>query len=157
MNSAREANPGWFEGQTHVFPLRVYFEDTDFSGVVYHASYLRFMERGRSECLRLLGLRHQGLLKADEPLVWVVRRIAVEYLRPARAEDDLCVRTRFIAIEGARLRLEQVILRQTPSAIDLTPQVLTEGKVEVCVVTLDGKPRRVPPNMREKLNSFLLS
>ncbi len=157
MNSASEANPGWFEGQTHVFPLRVYYEDTDFSGVVYHASYLRFMERGRSEFLRLIGLRHRGLLKAEEPLVWVVRRLTVEYFKPARAEDGLWVRTRFLAVEGARLHLEQVILRQPASTDDAATQVLTKAEVEVCVVTLDGKPRRVPPNMREKLNSFLVS
>lgn len=147
MNNSREPNPGWFEERTHVFPLRVYYEDTDFSGVVYHASYLRFMERGRSEFLRLIGVRHRGLLTAAEPLVWVVRRMEIEFRKPARAEDALLVRTRFTSMEGARLHLKQSVLRDT--------EILIEAAVEVCVVTLDGKPRRVPPEMRNKLDEFL--
>ena len=74
-----EAGGGQIEGKTHVFPLRVYYEDTDFSGFVYHASYLRFMERGRSEFLRVCGIGHQELLQFAEPLFWTVRSIAIKY------------------------------------------------------------------------------
>ena len=142
-----EPPAGEFDGKTFVFPVRVYYEDTDFSGVVYHASYLRFMERGRSEFLRAIGLPHQELLKAAEPLVWVVRSITIRYRRPARAEDGLEVRTDFVALDGLRFRLSQRIRRGD--------EVLTEADVEVCLVTLEGRPRRPPDDVAAKMSTFL--
>ena len=100
MQRPCEPSGGWIEGRTHVFPVRVYYEDTDFSGVVYHANYLRFMERGRSEFLRLVGAGHQGMLANAEPLVWAVRRMKIEFLRPARMEEALTVRTERPGIGG---------------------------------------------------------
>jgi acyl-CoA thioester hydrolase len=145
--TAAEPGAGWLEGKTHVFPVRVYYEDTDFSGVVYHANYLRFMERGRSEFLRLIGAGHQGMLAVAEPLVWAVRRMRVDFVRPARVEDALTVRTRVIALAGARLRLDQAVMRGE--------ETLIEAEVEVCTITLDGRPRRVPDSTRPKLEIFL--
>ena len=145
--TAVEPSAGWLEGKTHVFPVRVYYEDTDFSGVVYHASYLRFMERGRSEFLRLIDAGHQTMLSASEPLVWAVRRMSVEYLRPARVEETLTVRTRVVELAGARMRLEQAILRG--------PDTLIKAEIVVCIITLDGRPRRVPDSTRQKLDFFL--
>ena len=141
-----EPTGGWFDGHTHVLPLRVYYEDTDFSGVVYHASYLRFMERARSEFLRLSGLRHQGMLKAEEPLVWVVRRMSLDYRKPARVDDALLVRTQVREITGARLKLGQVVAR--------ADEALVSADVEVCVITLEGTLRRIPDAIREKLQSL---
>jgi acyl-CoA thioester hydrolase len=114
--------------------------------VVYHASYLRFMERGRSEFLRVSGLRHQGMLTAREPLVWVVRRLTIEYVRPARVDDALRVRTRVEGVTGARLKLAQSVLREA--------EELVAAVVEVCVVTLDGRLRRVPDDIRKKLEAL---
>ena len=146
-DSQREPVAGWFEGKTHVFPIRVYYEDTDFSGLVYHANYLRFMERGRSEFLRLSGAGHKGMLEGTEPLVWAVRRMDIQYLRPARMEDALTVRTGVRELAGARMRLDQAVLRgDTP---------LVTAKVEVCIITLDGRPRRVPDSTRQKLEIYL--
>ena len=142
----REPNPGWFETLTYVFPVRVYYEDTDFSGVVYHASYLRFMERGRSEFLQALDAGHGGMFAADAPLVWAVRRMSIEFLRPARIEDALEVRTAVLEVAGARMRLEQRIFR--------SGEELVNAVVEVCVITLDGRPRRVPDAVRQKLKTF---
>jgi len=142
-----EPGAGWLEGKTHVFPVRVYYEDTDFSGVVYHANYLRFMERGRSEFLRLVGAGHQSLLTATDPLVWAVRRMSVDFIRPARVEEALTVRTRVIEVAGARMRLEQAVLRGADTLI--------KAQVEVCTITLDGRPRRVPDSTRQKLEFFL--
>jgi len=144
-----EPSGGWFEGKTHVFPVRVYYEDTDFSGVVYHANYLKFMERGRSEFLRLAGAGHQGMLTAAEPLVWAVRRMTIDFVRPARMEEALTVRTGVLELAGARLRLAQAVLRGT------TP--LVKAEVEVCIITIGGKPRRVPDSTRKKLEFFLES
>ena len=145
--SAREPALGCFDGRAFVFPLRVYYEDTDFSGVVYHASYLRFMERGRSEFLRAAGAPHQAMLAAVPPLFWAVRRMEIDFAKPARVEDALTVRTQALELAGARLRLDQVILRATES--------LVRANVEVCVITFDGRPRRVPEAIRDKLQGFV--
>jgi acyl-CoA thioester hydrolase len=147
MGDAQEPSGGWLEGRSHVFPIRVYYEDTDFSGVVYHANYLRFMERGRSEFLRLVGAGHQGMLTNTEPLVWAVRRMNVDFLKPARMEDALTVRTEVLELAGARMRLSQAVLRGQVT--------LVKGEIEVCVITLDGRPRRVPDSTRKKLEFFL--
>ena len=106
MTKTEAAASGWFDGRTHVLPIRVYYEDTDFSGVVYHAKYLHFMERGRSEFLRAAGVRHQGMLKTEEPLVWVVRHMTIDYLKPARVDDELTVRSSPHELTGARMRVE---------------------------------------------------
>jgi len=138
---------GWFEEKTFVFPICVYYEDTDLSGVVYHATYLRFMERGRSEFLRSAGLRHQGMLEADEPLVWAVRRVSIDYLKPARVDEALEVHTKVRNLSGARMWLDQEIRRGD--------DILTGADVEACVITLRGNPRRIPRNVAEKLAEFM--
>jgi acyl-CoA thioester hydrolase len=143
----QEPTGGWFEGRTHVFPVRVYYEDTDFSGLVYHANYLRFMERGRSEFLRISGAGHLRLLAASDPLVWAVRRMTIEFVRPAHMEEALNVRTNVVELAGARMRLDQRVVRDG--------DVLVKAVVEVCVITLDGRPRRVPDSTRKKLEFFL--
>ena len=140
---------GRFDGKTFVFPVRVFYEDTDFSGVVYHASYLRFMERGRSEFLRVAGIGHSGLYAAKEPLVWAVRRMTIDFLRPARVEEALAVHTIVRDVAGARMHLEQGVARDG--------EKLVNALVEVCVITLDGKPRRVPDAIRGILESYLQS
>jgi len=145
-NQAQEPTGGWFEGKTHVFPIRVYYEDTDLSGFVYHASYLRFMERGRSEFLRIAGAGHAGMMEAPEPLVWVVRRMDIGFLRPAKIEQALTVRTSVLELGGARMRLNQAVIRG--------PEPLVKAEVEVCIVTLDGRPRRMPDSTRKKLEFF---
>jgi acyl-CoA thioester hydrolase len=144
---AREPASGWFDATSFVFPLRVYYEDTDFSGVVYHASYLRFMERGRSEFLRAAGVGHSGLYAAREPRVWAVRRMSIDFLRPARVEEALEIRTSILALAGARMHLEQGVSRNG--------EELVNALVEVCVITLDGRPRRVPDAVRKILETFL--
>ena len=144
---AQEPTGGWFEGRTHVFPVRVYYEDTDFSGFVYHANHLRFMERGRSEFLRMSGAGHQGLFAATEPLVWAVRRMNVDFVRPARMEEALTIRTSVLELAGARMRLDQRVARGG--------EILVKAALEVCVITLDGRPRRVPDPTRKKLEFFL--
>lgn len=138
---------GWFEGKTFVFPIRVYYEDTDLSGVVYHATYLRFMERGRSEFLRAGGMRHQGLLDAEEPLVWAIRRVAIDYEKPARVDEALEVRTEVKNLSRARMWLDQTICRGG--------DLLTRAEVEACVITLTGKPRRIPSHLAEKLRRLM--
>ncbi len=116
--------------------VRVYYEDTDFSGVVYHARYLHFFERGRTEALRTLGVSHAELLSRDEPLAFAVRKMTTEWISPARIDDLLDVTTRFREIRGARMMIDQEIRRgETPIA---------RAAVEAACMNLAGKPRRLP-------------
>jgi acyl-CoA thioester hydrolase len=144
---ARLPTRGWFEGKAFVFPLSVYYEDTDLSGVVYHATYLRFMERGRSEFLRASGLRHQGMLDAEEPLVWTVRKVSIDYRNPARVDEALEVHTIVRGLSGARMQLQQTIRRGD--------DILTEAEVEVCVINLSGQSRRIPKLVAAKLTTIM--
>jgi len=137
---------GAFHGKTHVLPLRVYYEDTDLSGVVYHANYLRFMERGRTEFFRCAGI-WLAKLHEPEPLAWTLRRAELEYHRPARLDDPIEVHTAFGGGSGARMIAQQKVVSGTT--------VLVEGRVEACIITLSGKPRRIPAEVREKLLPFL--
>lgn len=127
----------------HVLPVRVYFEDTDFSGLVYHASYLRWCERGRSDFLRLLGNDHQALIAGAvgrEPAAFVVRRMTLEYLKPARIDEILEVNTRVRDVGAASLTLSQTITR------DGIP--LFEAEVLVVLVSVSGKPLRISQAIR---------
>jgi acyl-CoA thioester hydrolase len=132
---------GRMEGDRHILPVRVYFEDTDFTGVVYHGSYVRWCERGRSDRLRLLGLTHQELQAREggEPLVFVVHRIEMTFKKPAQIDDVLEVITELDEWGGARLTLAQRIERDGV--------VLMQAKVEVVLITKDGRPHRLPPEL----------
>jgi acyl-CoA thioester hydrolase len=131
------------DGRRHILPVRVYFEDTDFSGVVYHANYLKWCERGRSDFLRLLGNDHQALLGgADgrEPAAFVVRRMTLEFLRPARIDDVLVVETSVGEIGAAALTLNQAVRNEG--------RVIFEAKVQVVLVSVSGKPQRLSRTLR---------
>jgi acyl-CoA thioester hydrolase len=130
-------------GRRHILPVRVYFEDTDFSGLVYHASYLRWCERGRSDFLRLLGNDHRALITGvggREPAAFVVRRMRLEFLKPARIDEILEVWTRAREVGAASLTLDQIITR------DGIP--LFEAEVMVVLVGVSGKPLRISHAIR---------
>lgn len=137
---------GTFDGRTHILPISVYYEDTDLSGVVYHANYLRYMERGRTEFFRLAGISRAGL-DEEEPTAWTVRRIAVEYFRPARLDDQIAVHSVLTEVSGARLKVLQ--------RIQQGETLLVEGRIEACIITLTGKPRRLPKKVFETLAPFV--
>jgi acyl-CoA thioester hydrolase len=137
---------GHFDGKVHVLPLRVYYEDTDLSGVVYHANYLRFMERGRTEFFRCAGV-WLARLEGEEPVAWTLRRAELEYHRPARIDDPIEVHTIFAGSSGARMTADQKIMSNGA--------LLVRGRVEACIITLSGKPRRIPREVHEKLLPFL--
>ena len=132
---------GRLAGDAHHLGLRVYYEDTDFSGVVYHASYLRFMERGRTDLLRLRGVGHAEL--AEDGLAFVVRRMTLDFARPARIDDALVVETCVSGIRGASLTLDQTVRRA-----DLA---LVTADVTVALVDREGRPRRWPSAIRARL------
>jgi acyl-CoA thioester hydrolase len=135
---------GRLHGATHVLPVRVYYEDTDFSGVVYHASYLRFLERGRTELLRATGV-DQSMLHADgSGLIFAVRKMTIEYLRPARMDDVLAIETRTTEIRGASLFVAQHIRRGE--------DVIVTADVQVAALA-GGRPVRIPEALRAILSS----
>ncbi|MEN5082751.1 tol-pal system-associated acyl-CoA thioesterase [Bosea sp. TWI1241] len=127
---------------THRISVRVYYEDTDFSGVVYHASYLRFMERGRTELIRALGIAQRELFDGADALGFAVRRMAIDYLRPAVMDDLLTIETTATLARGATMELAQRVLRGE--------EVLVTAAVTVACVG-GGRPRRIPDGLRQRL------
>jgi len=140
---------GSFDGKTHVLPISVYYEDTDLSGVVYHANYLRYMERGRTEFFRLAGISKMAGLEDEEPTAWAIRSAQLQYHRPARLDDVIHVRSSLIGLSGARLKAVQRVMGGET--------LLVEGRIEACITTLTGKPRRLPKNVLQTLAPFIVA
>jgi acyl-CoA thioester hydrolase len=126
---------------THHFPVRVYYEDTDFSGHVYHANYLKYCERARSGYLRDVGV-DQNAMFADGT-AFVVRKMDCEFLRPAKFDDELQVETRLVEMGGARFELAQVVRRRD--------ELVFSAKVTVAMIGKDGRPQRVPNSLKSLL------
>lgn len=126
----------------HSFTCRVYYEDTDLAGIVYYANYLRFIERARTEWVRALGV-DQGQLKAEQGIVFAVRRVEADYLRPARFDDELTVTTHLVQATGARIVLDQEITRGG--------EKLFVAQVVLVCLTDAGTPARIPAEVRLKL------
>lgn len=131
----------------HRLNQRVYYEDTDFSGLVYHARYLHFLERGRTDYLRCLGVEQSALLGIDEEgLVFVVHKMEIDFKSPARMDDILEIVTRTTRAGGAKMVLEQEILRDGTQLI--------AARVVIAVVNRSGRPRRLPEGLAQQfLNS----
>lgn len=128
---------------THRFQLRVYYEDTDLAGIVYYANYLRFIERGRSEWVRACGL-DQGRLRAETGLVFVVRRVEADFLRPAVLDDSLIVETTLVDLGGARIVLDQAVVRGQ--------ERLFGARVVLVCVGADLRAARLPQDIRAALS-----
>jgi acyl-CoA thioester hydrolase len=134
----------------HIMLVRVYYEDTDFSGIVYHANYLRFMERGRTNYLRLLGADQHALFAealAEAPgFAFVVRAMQIDYLKPARMDDILEIVTSPLEVKGASITLAQQVRRDQ--------DVLVEAQVRVAFVS-DGRARPIPKALRIAMSADL--
>lgn len=136
-------------GHRHVLPVRVYFEDTDAGGIVYHAAYIRFAERGRTDFLRLLGTDARRMIDGSdncEPAAFVVRRMAIEFYRPGRMDDLLTVETRVKDMGGASVTLLQTILAGE--------RRLFEAEVTVVLVSMSGKPLRLSERVRGAFETY---
>jgi len=131
---------GRFDGVEHRFPVRVYFEDTDLSGVVYHANYLRYMERARSDMLRLAGIDQRAVQEAGEG-AYAVTDLAIRYRRPARLDDALVVVTRLKKVRAASVDIHQRVM--------LGAEILSEAEVTAALVGVSGKPKRQPKHWLE--------
>lgn len=148
MSKFPEPEMGYFEGRAHYYPVRVFYEDTDFSGVVYYANYLRFLERARSSYFRLAGIGHAELLERDPPLAFVIRKINLDYKISARIDDALTVMTTYDIFKGARLYVSQKVFRGD--------DLLLTADSEAACIDLTGRPRRAPKDVMEKLRPKLL-
>jgi acyl-CoA thioester hydrolase len=139
------ANETGILGRAHAFPIRVYYPDTDAGGVVYHATYLHFADRARSEFLRAVGWPVARLV-AETGLSWVVRRAALDLMRPARLDDALTVVTEIVSLHGASLDVRQTILRggEELARLDLL----------LALVTASGRPKRMPSALARDLLPF---
>lgn len=126
---------GRFIAAVHHFPVRVYFEDTDLSGLVYHANYLRYMERARSDMLRVAGIDQRRGVEEREG-VYAVTDLQIGYRRPARLDDDLMVASRVTKVGAASCAIHQAVMRGE--------ELLTDGAVSVAFLTPQGRPRRQP-------------
>ena len=128
---------------SHSLPVRVYYEDTDLAGIVYYANYLKFIERGRSEWIASLGI-DQMELRGRLGVVFAVRRVEADYLRPARFGEDLVVETRLSAIGGARIVLDQAVLRGG--------ERIFQAEVTLVCLSDDGHAQRLPAEVRSRLS-----
>ena len=150
MNQLSDSHPaepsdaaGFAADGAHLWRVRVYYEDTDFSGVVYHARYLHFFERGRTEFLRAAGINHIDLFARPDPAVFALRRFAIDYERPARIDDALTVRTWFLPAGAVRLPAVQELWRGD--------ERLASADCEAVCLTPAGRPRRLPADVYELL------
>jgi len=139
---------GRFEGREHLLPVRIYYEDTDFTGLVYHANYLRYFERGRSDFMRLTGIGHSILFARADPCAFVVTRITVDFRKAARIDDALLVHTTWDTIRGPRMWINQTITRGE--------EVIATAEVEAACIRPDGRARRPPSDLLQSLNPLLL-
>ncbi|MCR9109377.1 tol-pal system-associated acyl-CoA thioesterase [Marivita sp. XM-24bin2] len=127
----------------HELPVRVYYEDTDMGGIVYYANYLRYIERARSDWVRSLGV-DQNLMREDDGVVFVVRRVEADYLKPAKFDDELLVRTVVKAVTGVRLIMSQEVVRGD--------DLLFQAEVTVVCIGEGGAPARLPANIRRRIH-----
>lgn len=146
MDALDMPTAGRFVGRVHRYPLRVYFEDTDFSGVVYHANYLRYMERARSDMLRVAGIDQRDAF-ASGAGVYAVADLAIQYRRPARFDDALLVQSTVEALRAAACIIDQRILRGD--------DLIAEARVTAAFITPEGRPRRQPANWVEAFTRLL--
>ena len=138
---------GTFEGRTHFYPVHIFYEDTDFSGVVYHANYLRFLERARSSFLNLLGITHANLWD-EHQLAFTIQKISIEYKSPAKVDDHLVIHTTYDHLKGARLLISQSCYREKT--------LIVKADIEAACITASGKPVRSPEFLKTQLRPYLL-
>lgn len=136
---------GRLDESGHVLPVRVYYEDTDFTGIVYHGAYVRFFERARSDFLRKIGIHHSKLADGYDgtSLAFAVRSMTLDFQKPAKIDDVLEVRTSLAEFKGARIKLDQLIYKNDV--------LLVSAAVTVAVISSEGKPTRLPPPLADKL------
>ena len=143
----QEPTAGYFEDGEHRLPVRVYYEDTDFTGIVYHASYVRYFERGRSDCLRLAGVGHAELAAGARPTAFALLRLEIDFLRAARIDEALVVRTRYLRVRGPRMFVAQSIWRGA--------EPIARADVIVASIGMDGRAARPSKSLLDAVAPLL--
>jgi len=138
---------GWMSGHVHIYPVRVYYEDTDVGGVVYHANYLKFAERARTEMLRLMGFPHSALMK-HEGRAFAVRHCEADFIKPALFDDSLEIHTSNTDLEAASFWIDQRVKREGHDLAVL--------RVRLACIAQNGKPVRLPAQLRSALSALKL-
>lgn len=139
---------GFLDGREHVLPVRIYYDDTDFTGAVYHGRYVGLFDQGRTECLRAVGIGHAQLLDQAEPRAFTVVRLAMDFRRPARIDDVLQVRTGYDRTRGPVLFVSQRIMRGD--------ELIAEAQVEIACIDLSGRPRKPSKALLDAVGPLLL-
>ena len=140
-----EPPTGVLQDSVHILPVRVYYEDTDAGGIVYHANYLRFAERARAELLRMFSADNRALLGSHD-LAFVARHCALDYIAPARLDDALEIHTRILDVRGASLRVAQTVRRGGEDLVRI--------EIRLACIGTDGRPGRLPRSVRDALSRF---
>jgi len=138
---------GIIKQKTHFFQIRVFYEDTDFTGIVYHANYLKFAERGRTNFLRLLGISHSELISSNEPKHFVVYKMNSKFLGTSTIDDILEVKSIFIGIIGVRLKIDQDIYKGEKKVFSTN--------IEFALLDKNAKPMKFPDDMKLKIKKYL--
>lgn len=146
MVSQLKPPSGQIEGSCHFYPVRVFFEDTDLSGIAYHANYLKWCERARSDLLRVLGIDQRAAFEAGEG-VYAVSEAQIKWRRPARLDEELVVQTRALELRAASARMEQRVMRGE--------ELLAQVDIVAAFVTPQGRPRRQPDEWRRAFEEFV--
>lgn len=159
MPDAAMPPAGWWEGRSHAYPVRVYYEDTDAGGIVYHANYLRFCERARNEMLRLAGFPHAAMV-AETGQALTVRRCDIDFRQPARLDDALAVVTRIVDIGAATVDIEQDVwqsagLARSGDDSPTGPLPLVRVRLRLACINAQGRPVRLPSALRSALVNIL--
>lgn len=141
---------GVLDGARHLYAVRVYYEDTDLSGITYHANYLRWFERARSDLLRLLGIDQRAAIEAGEG-AWAVAEVNLRYLKPARLDDDVVITTTCTELGAASCRMHQIAKRLGAGG----EEPLCEARLRVGFISLDGRPRRQPAAWQAAFRQFM--
>lgn len=147
MTAVLSPSEGELRGRLHVLPVRVYYEDTDAAGVVYHSNYLRYCERGRTEMLRTIGIE-LGRVQAEDNLVFVVHKGEIAWRRPARLDDALTVETALTGMGRATVSLRQIIRRGREDIVHFTVDV-------ACMDIASSRATPVPAHLRSKFEAFV--
>ena len=158
LDSPQGPPVGWMEAGAHVWPTRVYYEDTDAGGIVYHANYLRFCERARNEMLRLSGYPHAAMVE-QTGVALAVRRCEIDFRAPARLDDPLAVVTRIVDIGAATLDAEQIVCRMAGTGKNGEPDtatVLVRVTLRLAAINQNGRPVRLPAPLRQVLERLQL-
>lgn len=152
----KTSDSGWMAGVRHMYPVRVYYEDTDAAGIVYYANYLRFAERARTEMMRCLGTEHRSLMQRDG-VAFAVRSADTEYFLPARLDDPLLVETRVDAVGGASMRLTQTVLHHGDTAAGTAEEgrALVRMRVRLACIDASLNPARLPGSVRAALTELV--